>query len=115
MRNMLKTGLTVFTFVGAIAVTAAQQPFASAAQNAPAAPARSASAPTQTTGATAGRPAIKPATSHDAGSMTPAEQTALVKQYCATCHNDRSKAGQLSLASFDAARLEDNGELTEKM
>ena len=47
--------------------------------------------------------------------MLAAEQTALVKQYCATCHNDRSKAGQLSLASFDAAKLEDNGELTEKM
>ncbi|HEX4915260.1 MAG TPA: DUF1592 domain-containing protein [Vicinamibacterales bacterium] len=47
--------------------------------------------------------------------MAPAEQTALVKQYCATCHNDRSKAGQLSLQSFDAAKLEEHGELAEKM
>src|SRR5690606_32385740 len=31
---------------------------------------------------------------------TPAEQTAVVKQYCATCHNDRAKAGNLSLAAF---------------
>ena len=46
----------------------------------------------------------------------PAEsQTALVKQYCATCHNDRTKAGQMSLQSFDAAKLEEHGELTEKM
>ncbi len=47
--------------------------------------------------------------------MLPAEQTALVKQYCVTCHNDRSKAGQMSLQAFDAAKLEEHGELTEKM
>src|SRR5688500_608640 len=29
-------------------------------------------------------------------------QTAMVKQYCVTCHNERGKAGGLSLASFDA-------------
>jgi hypothetical protein len=63
------------------------------------------------------KPAIKPATSHAPAvtTMLPAEQTALVKQYCATCHNDRSKAGQLSLQSFDAAKLEEHGELAEKM
>jgi mono/diheme cytochrome c family protein len=67
--------------------------------------------------APAAKPAITPAVSHAPAvqTMLPAEQTALVKQYCATCHNDRSKAGQLSLASFDAAKLEENGELTEKM
>ena len=47
--------------------------------------------------------------------MLPAEQTALLKQYCATCHNDRTRAGQMSLQSFDAAKLEEHGELTEKM
>jgi hypothetical protein len=36
-------------------------------------------------------------------SFGPAEQTALVKQYCTGCHNDRAKAGQLSLAAFDAS------------
>ena len=61
--------------------------------------------------------AIKPAVSHPPAvtTMLPAEQTALVKQYCATCHNDRSKAGQMSLQSFDAATLEEHGELAEKM
>ncbi|HYB96523.1 MAG TPA: DUF1592 domain-containing protein [Vicinamibacterales bacterium] len=59
--------------------------------------------------------ALKPAAAHAAGAMTTAEQTALVKQYCATCHSDRGKAGNLSLASFDAAKIEENGELTEKM
>jgi mono/diheme cytochrome c family protein len=63
------------------------------------------------------KPVIKPATSHAPAvtTMLPAEQTALVKQYCATCHNDRSKAGQLSLQAFDAAKLEEHGELAEKM
>jgi hypothetical protein len=44
-----------------------------------------------------------------------AEQTALVKQYCVTCHNDRAKAGQLTLAAFDAARATEHLETTEKM
>ncbi len=47
--------------------------------------------------------------------MLPAEQTAMVKQYCATCHSERGKAGNLSLAGFDAAKIEQNGELTEKI
>ena len=60
---------------------------------------------------------VKPAVAHakPVPGSTPAEQTALVKQYCATCHSDRGKAGDLSLASFDAAKLEQNGALTEKM
>jgi mono/diheme cytochrome c family protein len=54
------------------------------------------------------QPATKPAA---AVSHTPAStfesQSALVKQYCATCHNDRNKnnAGGLSLQGFDAAKV----------
>ncbi|MFM8536241.1 MAG: DUF1592 domain-containing protein [Acidimicrobiia bacterium] len=61
--------------------------------------------------------AVKPAAAHarPVPGSTSAEQTALVKQYCATCHSDRGKAGDLSLAGFDAAKLEENGALTEKM
>ena len=46
-----------------------------------------------------------------------AEQNALVKQYCTGCHSDRGKAGQLTLASFDAAKATDPEHLvtTEKM
>ena len=44
-----------------------------------------------------------------------AEQTALVKQYCTGCHNDRAKAGQLSLAAFDASKAADHVAITEKM
>ena len=65
--------------------------------------------------ASAGRPALKPVVSHATGVMTPAEQTAVVKQYCASCHSERGKAGGVSFAAFDAAKIEDNGELTEKM
>jgi hypothetical protein len=47
-------------------------------------------------------------------------QTALVKQYCATCHNDRNKnnAGGLSLAGFDASKVGSDAhtaEVAEKM
>ncbi|MDP2052572.1 MAG: DUF1592 domain-containing protein [Acidobacteriota bacterium] len=60
---------------------------------------------------------VKPAVSHAPATTTmlPAEQTALVKQYCAGCHSERGKAGGLSLASFDAAKLEEHGETTEKL
>ena len=33
-------------------------------------------------------------------------QLATVKQYCAGCHSERGKAGNLSLAAFDAAKIE---------
>ena len=42
-------------------------------------------------------------------------QTALVKQYCATCHNDRNKnnAGGLSLAGFDASKVGHDAQVAE--
>ena len=60
---------------------------------------------------------VKPVVSHVPATTTmlPAEQTALVKQYCAGCHSERGKAGGLSLASFDASKLEEHGETTEKL
>jgi hypothetical protein len=36
--------------------------------------------------------------------VPPAEQTALVKSYCAVCHNDASRNGGLSLEHYDAAK-----------
>ncbi len=42
-------------------------------------------------------------------------QTALVKQYCVTCHNDRSKTGGLSLAAFDIAGAVEHADVSEKM
>ena len=49
--------------------------------------------------------------------MLPAEQTALVKQYCVTCHNDRGKdrTSGLSFQNFDAATIADHADTTERM
>ncbi len=60
---------------------------------------------------------VKPATSHAPASTTmlAAEQNALLKQYCVSCHNDRTKAGTMSLQAFDAATVLDHTELAEKM
>jgi Protein of unknown function (DUF1592)/Protein of unknown function (DUF1588)/Protein of unknown function (DUF1585)/Protein of unknown function (DUF1587)/Protein of unknown function (DUF1595) len=43
------------------------------------------------------------------------ESTALVKQYCTTCHNDQSKAGGLVLTGFDAASADSRVDVAEKM
>lgn len=62
---------------------------------------------------------VTPAASH--APTTPAfgvaEQNAMVKQYCTGCHNDRGKAGQLTLEGFDAAKASDADHLatTEKI
>jgi len=42
-------------------------------------------------------------------------QNQLVKQYCAGCHSERGKAGGLTLAAFDAAKIDEHGEIAEKM
>jgi hypothetical protein len=53
-------------------------------------------------------PPIAPVASHDS-------QTALVKQYCVTCHNDRMKSGGLVLADFDASQAGTKPQVAEKM
>src|SRR6188474_3733125 len=88
------------------------------------------SARTQSASATSGQaPSAKPAiaVSHQPAApklasqaASEGEQTALVKQYCVTCHNDRNKniAGGLTLASFDAAKVGHDAlgaEVAEKM
>ena len=42
-------------------------------------------------------------------------QSALVKQYCAGCHNDVAKSGGLTLARFDPARVDQIAPVAEKM
>jgi mono/diheme cytochrome c family protein len=51
---------------------------------------------------------------HASGPSTP-EQNAIFKQYCVTCHNDRAKAGGLSLAAFDAGDASDHADVSEKI
>jgi hypothetical protein len=82
-----------------------------AEQNKPATATASASASGETSLASARQ---APVSSHSAASIAES-QTALVKQYCATCHNDRNKnnAGGLSLASFDAAKVGHDAQVAE--
>src|SRR5881628_3173086 len=47
--------------------------------------------------------------------LSPESQTALVKQYCAGCHSEKGKAGGLTLASFDASRVDQTPDVGEKM
>src|SRR5689334_6824780 len=70
--------------------------------------------PTQTPSTKAPVAAPAMATSHAAASTSDAE-TAMVKQYCASCHNDRNKnnAGGLSLASFDASKVGHDAQVAE--
>ena len=76
-----------------------------AASPAPPAPATTAAPrPVRTAAATPVAPAFDAVT-----------HTATVKTYCATCHSERGKAGGLSLAAFDAAKLGDDVVLAEKM
>ena len=60
------------------------------------------------------KPAIAPIASHATG-LAAASQAELVKSYCTGCHNDRSKAGELTLAGWDVTRASSERELTEKM
>jgi mono/diheme cytochrome c family protein len=62
----------------------------------------------------AGTPPVKLASSHPTGLASEA-QNQLVAQYCATCHSDRGKAGGLTLAAFDAAKIDKNADTAEKM
>ena len=86
------------------------------AQTAPAPRIKAPAAPRTQAPASPASP-VTPAVSHAPAAPVfgATEQTALVKQYCVTCHNDRAKAGQLTLASFDAAKATDHLDSTEKM
>jgi len=47
--------------------------------------------------------------------MTVEAQTALIKEYCAGCHNDTAKQGGMSLAALNLAHPEQTAELAEKV
>jgi hypothetical protein len=47
--------------------------------------------------------------------MSAQAQNETIKRFCGNCHNDDQKRGELSLASFDAARAAENAEVAEKM
>jgi hypothetical protein len=58
----------------------------------------------------------KMAASHAPEAAASAEsQTALIGQYCVTCHNERGKAGGLTLVGFDLSKADQHAETAEKM
>jgi hypothetical protein len=56
------------------------------------------------------RPTTAPVSAANASSATET-----VQRYCVGCHNDRARAGELSLVAFDVARAAERGETAEKM
>ena len=85
---------------------APQAPAATAAAKTPAGPAQRTPAAT-TAAAMAAHPAVPGASVES--------QAALIKQYCATCHNDEAKKGGMTLTAFDPAHPEKSPELTENI
>jgi hypothetical protein len=59
----------------------------------------------------------RPVSSHAsaAPAVDHAARNTVLRKYCVTCHNDKSKTGGLSLASFDVARAAHDVETAEKM
>ena len=55
------------------------------------------------------------ATAHASAGLSIESQNQLVGQYCATCHSDKTRAGGLSFAAFDAAKVVENADVAEKM
>jgi hypothetical protein len=67
-------------------------------------------------GASATRSAsTRPPSAPAAAAPTAETATQTVKQYCVACHNDRGKAGDLSLAEFDVARSTEHPDTSEKI
>ena len=98
----------------------AQQAAHSASAQTPAAPSKTATSNPSTklgTDATTKPVAAAPAKATPVAStaLSIDSQNQLVKQYCASCHSERGKAGGLSLATFDAAKIEEHADTTEKM
>ena len=80
------------------------------------------SASSQSAPTSAVKPApVKMATAHtaakpaEAAGLSTESQNKLVSQYCAGCHSEKGRAGQLSLAGFDAAKIDKDTEVPEKM
>jgi hypothetical protein len=47
--------------------------------------------------------------------VPPGDANHVIETYCLTCHNDKLRRGQLSLASFDIARVGEHAETGEKI
>ncbi len=59
--------------------------------------------------------AARPVPVTSRGAAPAQDHNAVVKQYCAGCHNERSKAGGLVLNGFDIGKVTEHGAVAEKM
>jgi hypothetical protein len=66
-------------------------------------------------GGSAPRAHTRPAGSPSATPTASPVPNNVIKTYCVTCHNERIRAAELSLASFDVARAGEHAEIAEKM
>ncbi len=60
-------------------------------------------------------PAPRTASTGPDGQTASIDENAVIKRYCAGCHNDRRPASGLSLASFDVAEAASHREVAEKL
>jgi hypothetical protein len=60
-------------------------------------------------------PAARPAPVTSRAAAPVQDHNAVVKQYCVGCHNERSKAGGLVLATFDVGKAVEHAEVAEKI
>src|SRR5260370_31406501 len=60
-------------------------------------------------------PALAVSHSMAPGTLSPDAQNKLVASSCAICHDDEAKTGGLTLEHFDAAKIEENAAVAEKM
>jgi len=66
------------------------------------------------TSGTAARARLSPV--HSASpALSAVEARAVIEQYCLTCHDDDKKKGELSLETFDPAKVEARADVGEKM
>src|SRR5437016_5304758 len=108
---------TTFAILGtAIMCTVATVGINLAQQKAPAPAVRTGVRVTRPTPATASAAqAAAPRAAAAAPALPLEAQSALLKDYCQGCHNDKSKTGGMTLTSLDLTHFDQTPELAEKM
>ena len=107
----MRPGLFLVTSVGLLALISLGQVGFAQRGATPAPAARQPQADTPRTGGAT--PAV---TAAPAATGLPVErQRAFLNEYCAGCHNDRAKAGGMTLTALDPAKVAGSPELTEKV
>src|SRR5579862_791170 len=62
-----------------------------------------------------GQDPAAPVANSPSSSPTSSADSAVINQYCVTCHNDRAKVGGLSLSGLDATNVASSAEVWEKV